>query len=341
MKILIDKKINLGIQILRMISCVGVITTHCYNSNWNRLLHYYLNVNPLHVPNFMFISFYFYYNHLLTRNIRKIYQRFERLLIPYLIWSFIFGLINNISLYLFSFSDYRRYISIKEYFYQIIIGQKYFLMFWYLAVLLFLSILFTIIGFSFKKYFLFIIQLFGLLLYGLHRSSIYSFLIKNNLMNISFVLTIRFAPIAVLGLSIGSFDIIKNMKQFYIKVIIICIILLYYLVKFRIFNFKEEYIYPDVDTNSISSIIFFIIFALIPFDYISNKKIIAFVFHITNYTGGIYYLHLFVRFYLSQIFEKVRKKTFCGVFVIYFFSYLICFIGNKTFKRYKIRYLFN
>ena len=71
MKILIDKKINVGIQILRMISCVGVITTHSYNSNWNRLLHYYLNVNPLHVPNFMFISFYFYYNHLLTKNIKK------------------------------------------------------------------------------------------------------------------------------------------------------------------------------------------------------------------------------------------------------------------------------
>lgn len=57
-----NKRINIGIQILRMISCFGVITTHCYNLNWNKRLQYYLYVNPLHVPNFMFISFYFYYN---------------------------------------------------------------------------------------------------------------------------------------------------------------------------------------------------------------------------------------------------------------------------------------
>lgn len=161
-------------------------------------------------------------------------------MIPYLIWSFLFGLINNICLYLFGFGKYGRYISIKDYSYQIIIGERYFFVFWYSTVLLFLSLIFTIIGFSFKKHFLFIIQLFGFILYALHRSSIYSFLVKNNLMNISSILTIRFAPIAVFGLTLGSFYIIVNMKQFYIKNIIINVISLYYLVKFRIFNFNEE-----------------------------------------------------------------------------------------------------
>ena len=335
-----NKRINIGIQILRMISCFGVITTHCYNLNWNKRLQYYLYVNPLHVPNFMFISFYFYYNPLLTRIIRKIIQRFERLLIPYLIWSFLFGLINNICLYLFGFCKYGRYISIKDYLYQIIIGERYFFVFWYSTVLLFLSLIFTIIGFSFKEHFLFTIQLFGFILYALHRSSIYIFLVKNNLMNISFILTFRFAPISVFGLTLGSFDIIANMKQFYIKNIIINVISLYYLVKFRIFKFNEEYIYPDVDTNIISSINFFIIFALIPFDKILNEKIIVIIAHITNYTGGIYYLHLFMRFYLKNIFEEVRRKTFIGIFIIYFITYLVCYIGNKVFKKSKIKYLF-
>ena len=108
----------------------------------------------------MVLSFFFYYNHISIKNIRKIIQRFQRLLIPYLIWPFIFFLKNNIGLKLFGNTIYGRYLSTKDYFIQIIIGVNYCFHFWYLTTLLFLSVIFTIIAFLSKTYFLFFIQLY-------------------------------------------------------------------------------------------------------------------------------------------------------------------------------------
>ena len=321
-----EKNINIGLQILRMISCFGVVTTHCYDSTWNKRLYYYLRKNPLHVPIFMFLSFHFYYKHISKRNIRKIILRFQRLLIPYIIWPLIFLIINNIYFIFFEHTIYGRYISLKDYIIQIIIGSNYFPLFWYLAVLLFLSILFTIFAFLFKKYYLFIIQLFGFFNYELHRSSIIYFLNLNNLIMIVLIFTIRFTPIAVFGVTIGSLDLISILKKNYIRNIIINTFFIYFLYKFQIFNFNTQYLYPDVDTNIIASINFFFIFSLLPIHRIINKKIILLLMNITNFTGGIYYLHLFINFHLNKIFDNVRNRTFFGTFIIYFFSYLTYYI---------------
>ena len=262
-------------------------------------------------------------------------------MIPYFIWPFIFLIINNIYFKFFDYTIYGRYLSLKDYIIQIIIGINYLPLFWYLALLILLSLLFTIFAFLFKKYFLFIIQLFGFFIYELHRSSIIYFLKINNLIMILLIFTIRFVPIAVLGITIGSSDLISILKKNYIRNIIINTFFIYYLFKFQIFKFYEKYLYPDVDTNIIASINFFFIFAIIPLNRITNKKILFILMNITNYTGGIYYLHLFISFHLSKIFANVKIRTFYGIFIIYFYSYLICFFGNKAFKRNKLKYLFN
>ena len=141
-----------------MISCLWVVTNHCYSSLRYKNLHYYLYRKPFHVPNFMFLSFYFYYKYLKERKINKIIQRFQRLLIPYLIWQFIFLIINNICQKFFGWGNYGRYLSFKDYFIQIIIGSRYLDLFWYLNVLLFLYIFFTIVALSIPNYFLFVIN---------------------------------------------------------------------------------------------------------------------------------------------------------------------------------------
>ena len=336
-----NKPINYGLQILRMFSSFWVVINHCYDSFQHKRLHYYLYQKPFHVPNFMFLSFYFYYKHLKERQINKIIQRFQRLLIPYIIWPFIYLITNNICLKFFGWSNYGRYLSFKDYFIQIIIGSRYLSIFWYLTVLLFLSIFFTIVAFLIPNYFLFIIKIVGFLFYGIHRSSIYDYLIKNKLFYISLVLTIRFAPISVIGLTFSSLNIIKNIENHFIRNIIINVCFLYFLFRYNIFNFNDIFIYQDVDTITIGSINFFCIFSLLPLKYIENEKIILILKYFTNYTGGIYYIHILTRNFLKRISIHVKQDTFFGVIIIYINTYFISFFGNKIFKKTIIKHLFN
>ena len=55
-----------------------------------------LLVNNLPVPIFFIMPFYFCYNLFVSKNIEKYNQRFERLLLPYFIWSSIIWALNNI-----------------------------------------------------------------------------------------------------------------------------------------------------------------------------------------------------------------------------------------------------
>lgn len=337
----IDKTINLGLQLLRLISCFWVVINHCYYSGWNVNLKYFLYQKPFHVPCFMFMSFYFFYKHIIKREVNKIKQRFQRLIIPYVIWPFIFLLINNLGIKYFGNGKYGKYISVKDYFYQIITGTKYFPIFWYLTVLLLFSNFFTIIAFIIPHYFLFFIHLFAYFFYGIHLSSLYDYLIKNNLFTALLVLSIRIFPIAVIGLIFGSYNLIFCFKKHYIRNIILNSSILYLIIKYNIFTFKNIYIYQDVGTNTIASFNLFCIFGLIPFENIKNKTIISIIRHITNYTGGIYYLHPFTSYYLQKIFINVRKKNLFGIFLIYIYVYIICFLGNKLLSTNKIKYLFN
>lgn len=336
-----EKKINLGLQLLRMISSIWVVIIHCYFEISKRQPNYYLQKKQFHVPNFMFLSFYFYYRLISQRNISKIIQRFKRLLIPYLIYPFVFLVINNICLEIFGWGNFGKKLSLKDYLIQILLGEKYYGSFWYLASLLFISLIFCIFAFLIRNYFLFIIQLFGFIIYKIHRSSIYDYLKKRNLLKCPFVLTIRFTPIAVIGLTFGSLNLIDNIKNNYARNIVINIIFLYFLLNYNIFNFNNIFIYPDVDSLTIGAINFFSIFSLLPLEKIKNKKIIITLRYITNHTGGIYYLHIFIFFYLKKIYISVRISPILGIIIIYMTAYFICFFGSKLLKKSMLKYLFN
>ena len=71
-----------------------------------------------------------------------------------------------------------------------------------------------------------------------------------------------------------------------------------------------------------------------------NKNITAIINSITKYTGGIYYLHYFIKLYFDKVFKSVRYGTFNGFIVIYIFSYLICHFVYKIFFKTQLKYLF-
>ena len=283
-----EKPINLGIQLLRMILAFWIVTVHCYFPRPNKYLILFYKSIRFHAPTFIFISFYLYYNQLVKKNINKITERIIRLFLPYSIWPLLVLLINNFCHLLFDFEQFKKKLGIKDYFFQIIIGRRYYSYFWYLNVLLFSSLLFTIISFISKKDFLFIVQLLGLISYKIHLSSFYKYLNKKYFVDQSIILFIEMMPTAVLGLTFSAEKLIPKMKSKYIKHIIIQISFLFFLCKLNIFKSHGGYLYQAVEMNTFGATNTFIIFCLFPFEYIKQKRIIDIIKHVSNFTGGIF-----------------------------------------------------
>ena len=213
---------NLGIEILRMILCFWVITSH-YAGKKNRKKYKILQTF-FHVPTFMIISFYFYYKTLISNDIIKYKRRLERLLIPYMIWPIIFLVISK-----FSFD----YIIIKKLIILLLIqyltGAKVVGCLWFVGILIFFGILFQIVSFLFRKRALLILQIFSIISYFLQYKEInYKIFFKysNDLRSGSWVVDMM--PIAVTGLTLRKRDIFKNLSNDKIKSIFFSIITLFF-----------------------------------------------------------------------------------------------------------------
>ena len=224
---------------------------------------------------------------------------------------------------------------------QFIIGRPYQYVLWYQFNLIFITIFFIIISFIFQRNFLFILEVLGLISYILQYSSFnylyfhkYSFYIF-----CSVGLIIELIPIAVTGLFLSSIQIISLFQENSIKAIIISILSLFIVKKYDIFNNILGNMYQGLLVN-VCAILLFIIFSQISFNYIKSRKIIIFIMQITKYTGGIYYIHGIIGFYLKYIILLIKNKTIVGCLIIYLICYLICFLGIRIFKSNKFRYLF-
>ena len=339
-KIKNGKTINIGLQVLRFLLSFWVVVIHSYYFIGKQKIKKHLNEKMFHVPTFMFISFYFFFNYLAARDNLKIFYRLKRLLIPYFIWPFIYLVLNNSVNKMFGVKNFKRKISLKDYCYQIILSERYYASFWYLNVLLFLSIFFTIISYIFKKDFLFIIQLIGFFTYFLHYSGIYNILRKHGLFRLCFVLIIQITPAAVIGLTVGSTNLIVKLKPCYVRILIIFFLSLICLFSFPIFQPHDGFLYQKVELNTLGSFNLFIFFSSLPFENITSNKINFLVKLISYYTGGIYYIHNFTRSYLVKIIKPIKKGTFSGSIILYIICHFICFFGNKIFEKNSLKYLF-
>ena len=97
-------------------------------------------------------------------------------------------------------------------------------------------------------------------------------------------------PFNVTGLMVCHLNIINKLRNKKFYVISVCIIIIYFLLKFRIFIKINGIRYPGIHLN-IAGITLFILFYTLPTEYIKNVHLLKFILFITNYTGGIYYLH--------------------------------------------------
>ena len=331
--IYINKKVNYSLELLRLILSFWVVIQHCYKYS------YKLNKGKFHVPIFMIMSFYFYYNTLKTKSNIKIKQRFQRILIPYIIWPILLFVCNNILFKLFKFSQFNKKLLLKDLLHQLIFGSKYHPNFYFLFNLIFFTLLFTIMSFFFKKSFIFIFQILLIISYIFQYSywNLYFFSKYSNFILYSLGHILEFLPFAVVGITLRYLGIITKLKTVKGFAIFFSIAILFLILKFDIFTRITGFFYPGFLLN-IGSICTFIIFSLFSF---KNKKIIFLLKIITKFTGGIYYIHMIIVSFLIRKILFIKNKTFKGSIFIYIICYIICYLGNKLSNKTKFKFLFN
>jgi hypothetical protein len=202
-------------------------------------------------------------------------------------------------------------------------------------------LLFSIISFIFKKKFLIIINSVLLLSYYLQYSGInYKFFNKYNDLNFRNIGSIvEMIPFNVTGMILFHLNIINKLRNKKFYTIVICIIIIYILLQFEIFQKIYGFRYPGIHLN-IAGISLFILFYVLPTENIKNIHILQFILCITHYTGGIYYLHIIFFDYLKKKIFFIKNKTFKGTIIIYSFNYIFCLIGYKLLYKIKLKNIF-
>ena len=327
------QKIKLeGIQILRMLSCLWIVLYHCCMIRSN-ILKILLLKKKFHVPIFLIISFYFFYDKLYLRSIKKIKIRFERLLIPYIIIPIIILILNNFFFVINGKSIYGK-LTFFDFIKQFGIHD----IFWFLFYVIFLSTFFIIIALIFKNNFLFILQLILIICYVLQYSAlVFKYFIKfkeRAYRLMGFIVEV--IPFTVTGLTLASYNPINEIKEKK-KIIFFNIIVLFFIIKYDIFKTSRGILYSGIDLN-VGGICLFICFSFITFK--KRSRFLLIINHITNYTGGIYYYHILVMNILKKKISFIGNRNMLGGFIIYIICYFICFIGIRMFGKTKLKNLF-
>ena len=326
---------NLGLELLRMILSYWIIVIHCLSS---ATLKRKIERHNYHVPCFVFISFYFLYKILVMRNINIIKSRFERLLIPYIVWPSIIWFTNNIIFIIFKTNRFERMLTFYDFKIQILVGRGFHGPMWFIFSLIIFTLFFVIVSFLFKENFLFVLLIFAIISYSIQYSDFsYDFFNEfNECIRGSLGHCLATFPVSIIALAFSSINLIEIIKEHYKKSIFLSFLMIYFIYKNDIFvNLHWYYGFK----KAFMTILIFIFFAALPIQEINNKFFFLVIKTITSYTQGIYCMHLIIYYYLVN-FSSISEINFKGCLIIYLISYYISFIGFKIFGKTKLKYLF-
>ncbi len=327
-KILKTKKINLGIEILRMLLCFWVLSFHFLEKNKiNYLLFYITKRKFYHVPCFSFISFYFSNKIFFDRNITKFKKRLERLLIPYIIWPLLNFAFNNVL--------QKTKITFHQLKIQIIFGRQFMVPLWYLFSMIILSILYFILSNIFKKCFLSVVELLGIFCYIAQYSNYYKLLDGYNInVKLTILDTLSILPLTIIGLIFALYKIVGIFKANQKKAIFFSYLFIFLIFKYDIFLDLGGY---NGVSNIFASIFFFVGFYLLPLEniYPLFRRMIK---QITSHTNGIYCIQSKMISILKM--NLHLEGTFSSCIIIYIISYFFSFFGTLIFGKTKMKYLF-
>ncbi len=328
------KEKNYGISILRVILSFMVVIDHFYDKKRKKKFLYILYY---HIPTFYLLSFYFTYNTFSSFNVSKIKLRFERLIIPYISYTTIGFILNNI--YYYSFNKNCKH-QISDFLESLINGHIFVIPLWFQYDLIFITLILAIIIFTFKhNYSLILLNLF-ILSYLLQYSGVNYHFIKNNF-TVHYSLTygrfLESLPNSISGFFIASFRLVDKLKYFKLKSIILGIIIIIIISIFK-FDIKLlSFKYGGIRKN-IASICLFEIFYFICNNI--NRYFIKIIDIVTKYTAGIYFLHTIIGHgYIMKFILGKKINTINGCFILYIITYIVCFLMDKLIGKTKLMHL--
>ncbi len=331
------KKINYGIELLRMMMSFWVILKHFYSPK-NKIISNIIISHSFHVPTFFIISFFFLYHSLTFRIIKKMKDRIERLLIPYIIYPVLTFAIRKL---LYNFFNYEWLkTSIYQLIRQFIVGRSLYPVLWFHFNLILITLLFNIISFIFKKNYLSILQILAILSYYLQLSGVnfQYFNIYKTTICFSVGYFAETIPIAVTGLSIASIDTINKLKKKRFMTYFFSISFLFIIFKYDLF-IKIKGFGKQGLMRILGGIFFFLIFSLIPLEN-CNEKTLNYIKNLTSYTPGIYFLHGKIYTIFRDKISLIKAKTFLGCILNYLICYSISTLCYNLFKNTKLKFLF-
>ena len=330
------KTIYLGIQLIRMIFSFNIVIFHCIGDKYQNKFIYFICIIavPYYVPTFFVISFYFSYKSLVSKNIIKLKERLIRIIIPYIIWPFIFWMKNNFINIINGIKDDNKY---RDLIYQLIIGKPFLPVFWFQFCLIFYSLLYIIIILLFKYIYKTIFTFLFIIILYLNYFGYTNYITNNN--HFSYAsLSLKdlfYRHIHVFhGFMFASINNINHKFSIKFKIIIFSLLCI-----FLTSNFNNKGYIKFIRVQFIVNIIF-IVSVLFPNDLINNKIIFYIITQITSYTGGIYYLHYEIKYRTLSHLNLIKKADFFSCIIIYLISYIFCFLSFKIFKNTKLKYLF-
>ena len=239
------------------------------------------------------------------------------------------------------------YIVVKKYSFndlknQFLIANGINGIFWFQWNLIILTTIFFILIYLSKKKYLFLIQILGcfgyFIQYSGYNKSFINYLRPEKRLALG-GLSISI-PFASTGFTFASFTIFNIIPNYKIQTLFFCLYIFYLLDNYSVFSELKYHIYTGIIFN-IRAICLVFIFSLFPSNKITNTKIEKTIKNITNYTAGVYYLHLDINLYYKNYINPIKNGSLFGIFIIYLICYLICFIGMQTFGNTKLKYLFS
>ena len=334
------KNYDINLAILRIYLSFLVVNAHCLNIR-NIRNKYFLKLfrNKLHAPIFFIISFYYCYNLLISKNIKKIKQRFERLLLPYFLWPIIIWILNNLIYFYFK----RKLInSLNDLKIQILTGHCFMKVLWFQYNLLFTTLLILIIQLLFRhKTILILINLWNISYFLQYSNINYKTFSKCNFyIKYTFGRFCEIFPYCITGFIISFIKLIDILKKNRAKTTYVIISFLTFVRKCNIFIKVNGFMYQGINLY-IASVSLFIIISLIPLQTNNNNMaIVKLIKILSSHTSGIYYLHVPIKNYLRNYIVLIKNNTFIGCIIIFLFCYFISIIGIIFLKNTKLRYLF-
>lgn len=328
---------NIGLLILKIYLSFNVVNTHCLDITNIQSYFIFFLTNNLPAPTFFIISFFFFYNSLISRNINKFKQRFQRLLIPYIVWPIIIFMTNNIFFFILKSKLYKSFKDLKN---QLLTGHSFIPSLWFQWDLIFEIFLFIVIELLFHKYIIIILINMEITSYFLQYSNYNYYFFQNFIYEQKFTFgrLMEILPYSISGLIISHSQLMSILEKNRIKTLCFCFSTFYFFYKYNLIAEPLGFYYQGLRLH-IQSICLFITFTIISFDRLPFI-LIKTIKNISTLTPGIYYIHIPLRDLFKIIFISVKKKNFFGSLLIYIISYFICFIGNRFLINTKLSNLF-